>query len=242
MNSQPHFRLAAVFLLIEGLLIFVPLGILGAAINWPASLDEPASVNLPLILEQAAAVTTGYTIYLVYSILFLPVALLLIGTLNQGENSPLLRIASGFAVASMLARTLGIIRWLLPMPLLAQAYTDPAASAETQMSISLIYDMLNSFAGSVGELLGVSLFASIWLLLTSVVIVRSGALPRWLGVLGIITALVVAVPALEIFGYDMGLFITISGMILHLWFLLTAIILFFKRDTQPVSKAAARLA
>ena len=48
-------RQAAIFLIIEFLLIFAPLVILGAAINWPGSLDEPASVNLPLILEQYMA-------------------------------------------------------------------------------------------------------------------------------------------------------------------------------------------
>ena len=34
-------RQTAIFLIIEFLLIFAPLIILGAAINWPASLDEP---------------------------------------------------------------------------------------------------------------------------------------------------------------------------------------------------------
>ncbi len=69
-------RQAAIFLIIEFLLIFAPLIILGAAINWPASLDEPASVNLPLILEQYMAMMTGYSIYLVYSLLFWPMAYL----------------------------------------------------------------------------------------------------------------------------------------------------------------------
>jgi hypothetical protein len=47
-ESVSIYRQAAVFLIIEVVLIFAPLIILGAAINWPASLDEPANVNLPL--------------------------------------------------------------------------------------------------------------------------------------------------------------------------------------------------
>ena len=62
-------RQAAIFLIIEILLIFAPLIILGAAINWPASLDEPAGINLPLIHEQYTAMMTGYSIYLVYLLL-----------------------------------------------------------------------------------------------------------------------------------------------------------------------------
>ena len=71
--SIARIKNTAIFLLVfEALLLFVPLIILGNAINWPASLDEPASVNLPLILEQFPAMFTGYSIYFVYSLLFWP--------------------------------------------------------------------------------------------------------------------------------------------------------------------------
>ena len=54
MKLYIHSRLVGLFLLIEGLLIFVPMIILGQAINWPDILEEPASVVLPTIYENVA--------------------------------------------------------------------------------------------------------------------------------------------------------------------------------------------
>ena len=101
-------RQAAIFLIIEFLLIFAPLIILGAAINWPGSLDEPASVNLPLILEQYMAMMTGYSIYLVYSLLFWPMAYLTGRAIVIGNTENILfRVASGFAAPIYLGACTG---------------------------------------------------------------------------------------------------------------------------------------
>ena len=71
-------------LIVESLLLFVPVVILGSAIDWPASLSRPADVVLPLIAARSGAVTAGYFSYLVYSILFFPMAYLLSGLRRRG--------------------------------------------------------------------------------------------------------------------------------------------------------------
>jgi hypothetical protein len=226
----PLHRSAAILLIIEFLLIFPPLMILGAAINWPASLDEPASVNLPLIFEQYAGMMAGYSFYLAYSLLFWPVAYLtgrvIVG--DDAENA-LFRVASGFAVLSALARALGIVRWLLAMPVLAQFYTAPTATPELKASISVVYEMLNSYAGGVGELLGVSLFAVIWLMLISILIIHKVNWPNWLGYFGFVAAASLFLNLLEAIGIDMGPMITISVTLLHFWMLAAAIVFFRKK-------------
>lgn len=231
-TSEPRsLRRAAIgLLIIEIFLIFPPLIILGAAINWPASLDEPASVNLPLVLEQYAAVMTGYGIYLVYSLLFWPVAYLT-GRVITGDDteSSLFRVASGFAALSALARALGIVRWLFAMPVLAQLYTAPAATPELKASISVVYEMLNSYAGGVGELLGVSLFAVIWLVLISILIIRKANWSNWLGYFGFVAAASLFLNLLQIIGIDLGPMITISVTLLHLWMLAATIVFFRKK-------------
>jgi hypothetical protein len=223
-------RQAAIFLSIEFLLIFAPLIILGAAINWPSSLDEPASVNLPLILEQYTAMMTGYSIYLVYSLLFWPMAYLTGRAIVIGDTeNTLFRIASGFAALSALARTLGIVRWLFAMPVLARLYTNPSASGSFKESISMVYEMLNAYAGGVGELLGVSLFASIWLALISMLLIRSSHWPSWLGYFGLIVAASLLLNLLEMIGIDMGAMISISETLQHFWMLAMAVVFLRKR-------------
>jgi hypothetical protein len=223
-------RQAAIFLIIEFLLIFAPLIILGAAINWPASLDEPASVNLPLILEQYMAMMTGYSIYLVYSLLFWPMAYLTGRAIVIGDTeNTLFRVASGFAALSALARALGIVRWLFAMPVLARMYTNPAVSENSKESISMVYEMLNAYAGGIGELLGVGLFTSIWLVLISILLIRSSQWPGWLGYFGFAVAISLLLNLLEVVGIDMGAMITVSETLQHFWMLATAIVFLRKK-------------
>jgi Domain of unknown function (DUF4386) len=210
----------------ESLLIFVPLTVLGSAINWPKSLSDPADKILPLLVEHASAVRFGYLVYLVYSILFWVIASLTIRVLSDNEpDSIWLRVANGFGIASAVARCLGIIRWLVAMPALATLYTDPTISTGTRESIAVVYRALNDYAGSVGEVLGVSLFAGLWLAIVSVRILQTRILPRWLGFLGLVSATLLGVQLARLFGVDLGAFISVSVSVLQLWFLAMGIVL-----------------
>lgn len=229
-NAVSLNRVAAIFLIIEFSILFLPLFILGSSINWPASLDEPASVNLPLILENYTSMMTGYGIYLVYSILFWPVAYLT-GRVIVGNdtNNILFKIANGFAVLSTLARSLGIVRWLFTMPVLAKLYISPDATDASRSTISMLYEMLNSYAGGIGELLGVSLFAVLWLVLISILIIKKANWPNWLGYFGFVAALSLFFNLLEVVGIDLGPMITISVVLLHFW-MLSAAFVFIKKS------------
>ena len=166
MTARPNYRLAAAVLILEALLLFAPMAVLGAAIEWPASLDWPAAELLPRLLANEAAVRQGYLLYLAYSLLFWPVALLTADVAAGGaERGPLLRLALGFAAVSTLARAIGILRWLTVMPGLAAAY---ASGGADQAAIAAIYTALNSYGGGIGELLGVSLFAALALAALSI--------------------------------------------------------------------------
>ncbi len=222
-------RVVALLLVLEVILQTVTVIVLGAAIDWPASLDEPASVNLPLIVEQQGAVILGYGSYLLYSILILPLASLLYFVLKERESSsPLLAVAVGFGAISALARSLGIARWLVLMPVLAGIYLDPESSETTRQTVSVVYEAFNAYAGGVGEILGVGLFGATLFGLISVALVRSSEFPSWTGYAGLVVAAFLAVGALELFGLDVGLFITISVATLQLWMLTLAVVLFLR--------------
>ena len=61
-------QILGAILIIQSLLIFVPMYILGSAIDWPASLDLPSNQILPLIYSKAVEVKLGYFIYFIYVI------------------------------------------------------------------------------------------------------------------------------------------------------------------------------
>lgn len=216
-------RTAGVMLILEGLLIYAPLVILGSAIGWPASLNEPASVNLPLMVSERPLVLLGYSIYLLYSALFWPVSYLTAQAVSRGargEAAGLASLASGFGIGSAVLRVLGIVRWLVPMQLLADLWVAPGTTEGTRETLSLLYETLNAYAGSVGELLGVGLFAAFWAGLVTAAIFRTGALPRWLGAFGVATTVLLALPLLEIV-VDTGPLVTVSGATFSLWLIVT---------------------
>lgn len=233
MSTPTLARVAGLLLMLQSLLIFVPMAILGGAINWPASLSEPAAVMLPLIQAQAGAVRIGYLSYLAFSILFWPVALLAARAVAGSETlTPLLRLALGFGIASAVARTLGIIRWLVAMPVLAVAYNDPATPAATRATIEIVYKTLNDYAGSIGEVLGVSLFAALWLICLAVAILRTGALPRWIGLFGLVAAAALLGGLVELFGVDLGALITVTTGVFQLWMLAAGLTLLIRRGAS----------
>ncbi|MEO0570417.1 MAG: DUF4386 family protein [Bacteroidota bacterium] len=214
----------AFFLIMESLLILLPMLLLGNAINWPASLDEPAEVILPLIVENYPIVMIGYGIYLSYSILFFPLAYLATLVIVNGDTKNVIfKIGVGFSLLSTMARTLGIVRWLFTIPVLAHTYVDPTTSAESKNVLNHFYVLLNSYAGGIGELLGVSLFAVIWLVSANFLIIRYTILPKWLGYYGLIAAFFLLINLLEFLDIKLGIFLTFSGALLHIWMLLVGV-------------------
>ena len=59
-------KIVGLLVLFQSILLFLPLIILGNAINWPDSLDYPASQSLPLILNNLDQVS--WDMAFIYSI------------------------------------------------------------------------------------------------------------------------------------------------------------------------------
>ena len=206
----------------QGLLLFVPVLVLGGAINWPASLGDPASDMLPRILENEGAVRLGYLAYLAYSVLF-GITMVLLLRLVEHELPPgARRLAVGFAVASVVARCIGIVRWLGPMPVLADAYAE-AGDGSQRAAIARVYDAVNAYGGTIGEALGVGLFAAVSLGILASGLLRSRRVPRLIAVGAAVSAGAVLLNAVELAGVDIGPLTTVTVTIVQLWFLATGI-------------------
>jgi hypothetical protein len=220
--------------LVQGLLLFVPVVVLGGAINWPASLGDPASAMLPALAANEAAVRSGYIAYLLYSVLFgVTVALLL--RLVEHELSPAARrIAVGFAVASVVARCLGIVRWLAPMPVLADAWAATSDEGE-RYALARVYDVVNAWGGTIGEALGVGLFAGLSLAVLAAGLLRSRAVPRALALGAVVAAAAVTLNAVELAGVELGPLVTVTVTVVQLWFIAVGIWL-LRTARRPVAR------
>ncbi|THF66726.1 DUF4386 domain-containing protein [Deinococcus sp. Arct2-2] len=199
-------------------LMFAAFGVLATSINWPQSLDLSAAQALPLITEQAGPVALGYTLYFLSAFLLIPLAVLTHLALQaRTAGGVWLNVAATFGVLAGLLKLLGIVRWLVAMPALANAYA--TGNDSTRAAAAVMYDALNNYAGGVGEVLGVQLFAGLWTLMVSLVILR---LPRgrMLGGAGLVSAALLLAALAQVYGADLGgLILTIQGLLWQFWLL-----------------------
>jgi hypothetical protein len=131
----------------------------------------------------------------------------------------LIRIIIAFAIASALARSLGIIRWLAPMFDLAESWK-VATTEEQRFAISTTFETLNSYGGTIGEVLGVSIFAAIAIFLLSIGNMREKVLPGWFSALGLVSAAGLLWTSSELLGVDPGSITIFMGTALvQFWFL-----------------------
>jgi hypothetical protein len=165
------------------LLIFLTALIgLGIAIAWPASLDEPASVGLPLLRDNRTIVNIGYFGYFVSALLLIPIALLVRNLLQtSAKNDKLLLVAAGIGVLAGGLKMIDILRWFTVMPFLVDSYVSSSTTSGTREALTVAYDAFNKFGGGIRETLDVPLFDGLWTVLVAVAILCGSSLPKWLG-------------------------------------------------------------
>lgn len=216
---NPARRIAAVLLALQFAAMWAAFFILAPAINWPASLDLPPAEMLPLIREQSTAVFLGYLSYLVHALLLVPIAALMPKALGMGDAGG--RAAMLLGGLAGFAKALGITRWIFLMPGLAMAYTAPETDAAARAAIGVVYEAFNAYAGGVGEILGVGLFAGLWTLMLSLALIATGS--RILGGAGIFAALMLFTTLPSVIGIENPILLTLSGIVWQIWSLAFAI-------------------
>jgi hypothetical protein len=128
------------------------------------------------------------------------------------------------------ARTIGITRWLSAAFPLAEQWQE-TTSATSREALAIQFDTLNNFGGAVGETLGVSIFAAVWLGAT---IARPG-LPRWARVTGALVLVPLTAPAIELAGVDGGILVSLSSSAITIWLLAVGIAMMRDRPAgRPV--------
>jgi Domain of unknown function (DUF4386) len=158
-------RLSAALLILEPALFFAAFAVLAAAIKWPASLGLPYNEILPSISANLSQVRFGYGLYLTSSLLTIPLGLALLMRLGK-QPSISLWLTAAFMAGAAVFKALGIARWLVAMPALANLLATDATKAP---AIEAAFTALNEYGGgTLGELLGVGLMTGLWALMLAI--------------------------------------------------------------------------
>ncbi|WP_127128655.1 DUF4386 domain-containing protein [Georgenia sp. SYP-B2076] len=159
--------------------------VLSATFDWPDILREPAGVVLPAFADGGPSlVWTWFATAWTYAIIAVPM-LLLPAALGLRED-PALRVATAVGAASVLLSLIGFLRWVFVVPPLARAFV--AGDATTRAAVEGAWTAQHQFGGALlGEHLG-QLLVIAWSVTVSVVVMRTHALPRWLGAGGVVVS------------------------------------------------------
>ena len=238
-QGEPGSRFTGAAVVIgTALLSFAPIGILGPAIGWPASLGAPAAQQLAGILGAPGAVAGGYGVYLLYSLLVLPVMVVVARRVFGSLAHPMAQLVVAFAAISVLARSIGILRWLTVMPQLATAHS--TADGAGRATIEVLFRALTTYGGGIGELLGVGLFMAISIGLAMGGALARKSLPAWLAGLGLVSAALLLAMFLPVVGVTVKVPVAIAASLVSTWMLAFGLWIAFARSAKPANAVAAR--
>lgn len=207
--------------------------------EYPDILREPAGSVLLKFDEGGNALIATWYGFMLTTVLFVPLAILAHKVLVR-DDTPYLAMATAFGVVAGVVQFLGLVRWPLLVPYLADTYLDPASSETTKDSTVVIFEAFNRYAGvAVGENLGY-LFTALWTAFVAMAMFRSDLpLRRWLGGLGLVSAAGLLVGTLEPAGFGPAADTVVIGYILwSMWLAAFGVLVLRTRPvTHPASEA-----
>ncbi|MCW2701862.1 MAG: hypothetical protein JWQ45_3397 [Blastococcus sp.] len=184
--TDQGFRRTSGVLFVVGALAFAGAAtVLSSTFDWPDVLREPADVVLPAFVAGGTSlVWTWFATAWTYAVLLVPI--LLLPTVLGRRGDPLLRVATSVGATSVVLSLIGFLRWVFVVPPLADSYV--SGNAVTRAAVDAAWTAQHQFGGALlGEHLG-QLLAVAWSITVSVVILRTRALPRWVGAAGLVVS------------------------------------------------------
>jgi len=148
-------------------------------------LREPAEVVLPAFTAGGPAlIWAWFAAAWTYGLLAIPILLLPAALGLQGN--PVVKVATYAGAASVLFSLIGFLRWVFVVPALANSYA--TGDGQTQAAVAAAWTAQHQFGGALlGEHLGQLLVIG-WSVTVSIMILRNGILPRWVGAAGLATS------------------------------------------------------
>jgi hypothetical protein len=214
MNHSTMRKLTGAVLILTPIAFNIFFSMLSMTFEYPDILREPAGEVLRKFDEGGVGLIATWYGFMLTAVMFIPLSILVHRVVARG-GTPYMAIATAFGVVAGVVQFLGLVRWPILVPYLADTYLDPASSESTKESVLVIFEAFNRYAGvAVGENLGY-MFTALWTVLVAVAMLTS-ALPsgKWLGGLGIVSGISILIGTLEPAGFDVAADIVVVGYIL----------------------------
>ncbi len=233
MNDVRLRRVTGILLILTPVAFNVFFTLLSVTFGYPDVLREPAGYVLRSFDAGGGGLVAIWYGFMLTAVLFVPLAVLVHRVL-AGPGAPFyLGVATAFGVVAGVVQFLGLIRWPILVPYLADVYLDPGSSEATRDSVEVVFGAFNQYSGvAVGENLGY-MFTGLWTALVSLAMMGSPLFGRWLGWTGLVAAAGIFVGILEPAGFEAAADIVVVGYILWSLWLAAAGIFLLRRLRSP---------
>lgn len=186
MNRLPLVRTTGTLLISLVILSNIPYTLLIQTFGYDDILREPVEVVLTQFQAGGTRLILTWFGFGLAALLFIPASLLLHFVLDL-PHAPYLPIATLMGALSGILQAIGLMRWVFVVPVLANLYTAPNASAVTREAVSVVYRAVHQYGGVViGEHLGQTLLIG-WTLGAGTAMRSSPLFKSWVAWWGLFT-------------------------------------------------------
>lgn len=188
MNTNSLRKWTGWFFIAGAVLVNIPYTLLIMNFDYPDILRQPAADILTRF--HAGGANLIYT-WLAFAWVGLPLLFGIILLDKATENtSPLLQAAKTAGIIGAVTQMVGLLRWVFVVPVIANTYTDPAASDAAKQAALVAFQVIHQYGGVVlGEHLG-QVFTIVWMALVSAAMFKSNFFKPWLGWFGFVASAV----------------------------------------------------
>jgi hypothetical protein len=225
-----------------GLLVAVPLVFVAGFTGLQMTFEYPSILRHPAgeVLERFAAGGADLHLYwyaMMIAALGLIPAAIGMAVLLWKRDPFLAALSGGLGLVAGLVQALGLLRWVLLVPVLAATYVAPGATETQRAMAAALFDAANAYLGmGVGEHLGY-LFTGLWTLAVAVLLMREH---RYVAGVGAVIALGVLAGMAEPFGVPLAG--TVNAISFSLWALWTLVLGVVMLREGPASGVVAQAA
>lgn len=230
-------RLAGVLMITAAVIANVCFLFLGSLFSYPDVLEDPTRSILRSFHDDAGSIALLFTLLALASALMIPIAVLC-RQLVAGDRPALRRTMVITGVAAGIVQVVGLMRWPLFVPHLADVVTNPASSAAARADAIDTFELLHTWLGGVvGETLGYAFTAAWSITIVTGIARRPG---RWFAPLGYTSAVLVALGVLEQVGLPgAGLAVFVGYLAWSLWMIGFGIALVWRAGEMPAPQGTA---
>lgn len=167
--------------------VFIPYTVLTMIFEYPEILRQETGVILTKFNEGGSRLIWTWFAFALIGLPLVP-AYIRIGQKLESK-APLVRVATTIGVIGLIVQMIGLLRWTFVIPVLANSYVH-ATDEATKSAAIIAFKTIHQFAGVIlGEHLG-QLFTIIWTVLISISFARLKLIPKWINILGCVSAFI----------------------------------------------------